>query len=98
MHGSCLKSLIISVEMGTDQSERTLTMNNLSSHTVYWLNISSGNVAGVSTAILNHEAKSLELRMAELRGGVLVPEDFVELSHQTLTVYLQCYVLHSDTW
>lgn len=37
-------------------------------------------MAGVLAAILDHEARSLELRMAELRGGTLVPDD-MELSH-----------------
>lgn len=35
VHGWFLKSFIISMEIGTDQSERTLTVNNLSSHTLY---------------------------------------------------------------
>lgn len=37
-------------------------------------------MAGVLAAILDYEARSLELRMAELRGGTLVPDD-MELSH-----------------
>ena len=56
------------MKMGTDQSERTMAVNNFSGHTcVYWLNISPRNVAGALAAILDYEARSQSVRMAELK-------------------------------
>lgn len=53
-------------------------------------------MAGAPAAILGQKARNEELRMAEVRGGPLGSDGFVELPHHAWTAYLQCYVLHTS--